>query len=268
VNFGTILDSVTKQCLIGVANGREKESKKLARSFSDYIHLKEALRKQFYVYYQLNTAFIKNRNTAEMFVKEVFNTLKEFNFDDIKTYNAILETKFPSPKIKSTPLNQSIAEVIRYMTSVCGQNQKSYVEALETIVDSVVKDKLTPTETVERMTEEIANSELKFLTPRHVVKIALNKFNKKYSDAFNDEDKKVFFTLKGGVVEDIEHMHSEYIGEAMELSHNAAIPSEFVHKIEKCVHVCSEAITNDTILDVYDLVCELRDLTNEEVNNG
>ena len=105
VNFGSILQSITKNCVKLVLEGDSKSSKNIASSFKSYIELKPVLKDQFKVYHNLNTSYIKNFDDARLFVTETVNQLKKYSFDDIKLYNALLETKFKPSRIKSSDIN-------------------------------------------------------------------------------------------------------------------------------------------------------------------
>ena len=84
MNFGTILNSITKSCISMVVESRRTEAKHIANRVVDFIKMKEPLKKQFYVYHNLNTAFIPNESDARLFVNEVLDTLNGYSFNDIK----------------------------------------------------------------------------------------------------------------------------------------------------------------------------------------
>ena len=136
MNFGTILNSMTKKCIKLVMEGQEKNSKILAKEFIEYVNIKPVLRSQFKVYHNLNESYVNGIDSAQLFVTETLNTLKKYSFEDIKSYNALLETKFNPQKIKSSDINYHIANLIKYTTDK--QNDLDvhlYVESLKVITE-------------------------------------------------------------------------------------------------------------------------------------
>jgi len=264
VNFGTILNSVTKNCVKLMIESKDYESKSLTRDFINYVQIKEILNKQFKVYNQLNTSYIADKESAKIFVMETLSILDGFDFEDILSYNHLLETRFAVNKIKSTPINLEISKLIKYRTLSENKNQLEFITALNTIVEHVStihdEDNL-----LGGLTERCANSELKFLQPKHVVKIALNRFNEKYSTKFNRDDVFVFTTLKENDETKVKKLWTDKIEEIKtlqkELSNN--IGEELTKKISDATNKIKIEFSQDNLLNAHELVSELKTLKEE-----
>ena len=264
MNFGTILDSLTKTCVKRIYEGKEKESKSLAKSFINYIQLKEVLRKQFNIYNSINSAYIENKSSAKLFIIENLNKLSEYSFSDIQTYNALLETKFNVPKMKSTEVNKNVADLIKHKLSREGIDVERYVSAFNSLIEHVATEK-KQTSIIEELDSSLANSELKFLTPKHVIQIGLKKFNTKYGSLFSEEDRRLFFLLKSG---DKKKIQEYYDNMKKELNENfQKLSSQLDDELkEKIVQVLEKIKTNDStesLLHGYELLSELKGLNNK-----
>jgi len=261
LNFGTILNSITKNCVALVIECRDEDSKSLAMDFIKYIQLKEVLRKQFYVYNQLNSSFIKDRESAKTFVVETFSIFDGYSFEDILSYNHLLESKFNVVKIPSTDIDMAISKVIKYRTSMEKVNQLEYVESLNKIIEHVstvrdFDDKLST------LSESAKNSQLKFLQPKHVVRIALKRFNERYSSNFDEEDRVVFNTLREGDKDKIEWLYSDTYQNLLSeyQKFNIENDKELQDKITSALQKVGNSLTQENLLNAYELCSELRKL--------
>ncbi len=266
MNFGTILNSTTKNCVSLMLESRDDESKSLARNFVRYIQLKEVLNKQFRVYTQLNSSFIKDKESAKMFVNETLSVLDNFSFEDILSYNHLVETRFNVQKIPSTDIDMSISKLIKYRTSEEKIGQAGYVEAFNDVVEHISTFRSADNK-LPRLNESIKNSELKFLQPKHVVRIALKKFNEKYSSRFDEEDRRVFNVLKEGSEKDIYSLYENKVSDLIHFydSVKGTLSEDLVVKTNKAIEKISSAYTQSNLLDAHELSSELEKLANEKV---
>lgn len=268
MNFGTILNSMTKKCILLVMEGNEKESKGLAKDFISYVNLKPVLRDQFKVYHNLNESYVNGMDSAQLFVTETINTLKKYSFEDIKIYNALLETKFNPKKTKSTDINYHIARLIKYTTSEDDLDVHSYVESLKTITEHVQIIKNDKKQLSEISNSELANSSLKFLEPKHVIKVAIKKFNKEYYSKLDENDRKIFNILRNNNKSKINELFNNQIKELDNLMDNIQkmdiLDAELSNKVQESIEILSNECTSKNILNAYELLEELRSL-NEKV---
>lgn len=265
MNFGTILNSVTKNCVKLMIESDDSTSKELARNFVNFIGMKDVLKRQFSVYTQLGSSYIRDRESARQFVSEVVSILDGVEFEDIKAYNALLETKFSVSKMKSTDINHHIANLIKHRTSSVELDKRSYIDSFNFVVEYITTIRETKS-ALNELDESLSNSPLKFLEPKHVVRIAIKKFNDEYGSKFDKEDRKVFFTLKEGTKEDINNLHSNITNEVEEILETIVMDKELHEKSMKALQVVSEICNEDNILDAYDMLCELKSI--KESNNG
>lgn len=175
----------------------DTESKAVARDFVRYVKLKEVLRKQFNVYNQLNSSYVKDKDSARIFVSETLSILDKFSFEDILSYNHLLETRFNIDKIDTTEIDMAISKAIKYRTSYEKTDQGGYIDALNRIIEHVSTYR-EPENKLSGLNESVSNSQLKFLQPKHVIRIALKKFNDRYTSNFDDEDRFIFNALREG----------------------------------------------------------------------
>lgn len=261
MNFGTILNSVTKSCVQLMVESKEKQSKTLAREFITYVRLKEILDKQFQTYHQLNSSFIKNDESAKMFIMETLSSLDKFSFEDILAYNRLLETKFNIRKTKSTDIDMAISKLIRYRTSSEKTGQLEYVESFRTVLEHIttVQPKKEP---LEELDDVFANSELKFLQPKHIIKIALKKFNDTYSPEFDAEDRHIFNTLREGNQKKILNLYSDVYTRLLYEAKlfNCDVDQNLVNKLNESVAKVGKKVTQENLLDAYEMYSELKRL--------
>lgn len=240
---------------------KDNESKSLVREFVNYVHIKDPLRKQFKIYNQLNSSFVKDKESAKMYIDECVSTLSPFGFEDIQGYNALLETRFRVPKMKSTDVNHHIANIIRYRTSREKDNLlEAYISSYGALVDHLTSIRKEP-DSVE-LEESLSHSTLLFLKPQHVVKIALKKFNGEYGQEFDQKDRQVFYTLKEGDQTKIEKLWKDIVSESVTLKNEVydSLDDELKGKLDEALTKTTSGYTESNLLDVYEIVCELREI--------
>ena len=114
----------------------------------------------------------------------------------------------------------------------------------------------------------MANSSLKFLEPKHVIKVAIRKFNETYYPNMTENDRKVFNILKSENQSKIEQLFQEQIDEIGNLMNNSQLTDnlglELSNKIKESLKVLNNECTSKNILNGYELLEELRSL-NEKV---
>jgi len=261
VNFGTILNAMTKHCVKLVMEGAESNSKTLAKDFTRYIQIKDVLNTQFKVYHSLNTSYVKNSEDARLFVSETINTLKPYSFSDIKGYNALLETRFHPPKMKSTELNTHIGNLIRFATSD-SSNVSSYVESLAFVTEHV-KEIKEPVNQLREVDNKLANSSLKFLEPKHVVRIAVKSFNNEFK-TMSEGDRNIFNILRSKNEKEIQTLFESQLAELDNLLDNMTfmdhIGEDLSNKINESMKILRNECSQKNILNGYELLDELKEL--------
>lgn len=268
MNFGTILNSVTKTCVTMMVESKDTESRSLARDFVRYVEIKEVLKKQFRVYHQLNSSFIKDGDSAKLFVNETLSMLDNYPFDDILGYNHILESRFGVSKMESTDINLAISKLIKYRTSDDKFGQEEYIDCLEKIVEHVStvreeKDMLS------ELNDAMANTSIKFLQPKHIVRIALKKFNDRYTSKFDSEDRVIFGTLREGNEVDILKLYDNKIEQLIELANDGTkwMGKELSQKVFEAAARVNSGYTQENLLDAHELVSELAKLRDDFIDS-
>lgn len=258
MNFGTILNSMAKECVSLIVEGNRDTSVSIAKNFYGYVKLKDTLRKQYYVYQNLNESFIKNNSDAKEFVLETLSILDGLTFNDVNTYNALLETKFSVSRNKSTDVNYHIARLIKYKTSISPTNQSEYFKSINTIVEHISTVRVEE-DILSNLNEMDSHSPLRFLTPKHVVRIAVNKFNKKYMNNLTENDRVVFNILRSNDSKQMFDYHKTLCESLMLVKFDH---SELKSKVDESINLIKSEVTENSILQGYDLLSELRRLSN------
>lgn len=245
-----------------MVESKDTESRGLARDFVRYVEIKEPLKKQFRVYHQLNSSFIKDKESAKLFVNETLSMLDDFQFEDILTYNHILESRFGVPKMRTTDINLAISKLIRYRTSMDKTGQADYVDALHQVVEhvSTIREDRDP---MEELNESMKNSELKFLQPKHVVRIALKKFNDRFASNFDEEDRVIFNTLREGNKKKIDQLYSDIYTKLWKEYDAIELSRDLQDKLNEAICEVGQACTQENILNAHDLCSELKRLREE-----
>ena len=251
---------MTKNCVQKIYEGKDRESKKLAKEFVDYIHLKDVLRRQFSIYTSLNSSYIKDTNSAQMFVMETLNKLDGVSFVDIKTYNALLETKFSVDKMKGTDLNRDISNLIKYKTTK-NSDPEMFVNSFNRVVEHIATFR-EEKRLIEELNDSLANSNLKFLEPRHVIKIAINKFNNKYVDVFNEDDRRLFNLLKSKDEKKIKEYRDTLLRELKENISKVSndVDDELKDRLHQVMEKLNRNGSHESVMHGYELLSEIKEL--------
>ncbi len=264
MNFGTILNSVTKKCVRLMVEAKDDDAKVAASGFIKFVQIKEVLDAQFRVYHQLNSSYIKDKDSAWVFVNETLSMLDPFAFEDILAYNTLVETRFNVPKLRSTKIDISISKLVKYRTSNRKRNQDEYINAFENIVEhiSTFRERKDPLSNLE---ESKANGELKFLQPKHVIRIALKKFNDRYTSKFSHEDRVIFGALREGNQKHLAMIYDEKIVELVGIANDSKkwVGGELSDKVFEALGHITTGYTQENLLDAHELLSEMRALRAE-----
>jgi hypothetical protein len=258
MNFGSILNSITLQCVNLMLEGREDESKTLAKKFTTYVNLKAPLKNQFYAYSTLREATITNPIHADLLVKETMNLFNDFTIEDLKNYNALLEYKFKVQHIDSTKTDKDITRVIQSTIHKTGYNaiakNKSYISLIEHVQSEHKQRNLDDLKLNANIFE---NSTLKYLKPNSVVRIAIKKFNSEFLSEFDTKEKEVFITLSSKNSKNIIRLKRSLIAETTLLVEGISdedLKSKALEAIDK---VKSSENIRHSIIDIFYMNKEL-----------
>ena len=217
MNFGSILNSITSQCVSLMLEGSDYEAKTLAKNFFRFVNLKKPLKAQFYAYTTLREATIKDPVHADLLVKETLNLFTDLTIKDLKNYNALLESRFMVRPTKSTSIDKAITKVIQSTLNSTGYNaiakNKSYVSLLEHVQSEQKSD-----ESNLESSPLFENSTLKYLKPNSVVRLAIKKFNKDYISEFDIKEKAMFITLSSNNSKNLSKLKTDLISEVTSLT--------------------------------------------------
>lgn len=261
MNFGTILNAMTRSCITLMVENRNDDARSAAKRFISYVNMKEVLKRQFFVYHNLNNSYIRDKEQARTFVIETLGILDRYRFNDIKVYNALLETKFNVPKMKPTDMDRDIGTLIRHWTSEDQYDKAAYTEALSNVIAhvSTIRETANPVDT---LNDKMAHSSLRFLKPKHVVRLGISKFNKQYGSEMTSEDRAIFAILQSKDQVRIKRLHETMVTRLKVLSNivSSDMNEQLTTKLVSAIGRVEENSSTDGILNGYELLTELRNL--------
>lgn len=249
MNFGTILKSFSRKCVTLVIEGKENEARALSKKFVEYIQLKESLKRQFYVYTSLNNTKFDNKDDSELFLNETLNLVSKLNYNDIKNYNKILVEKFNIPKIESTKLDSEIDNIIS-----CKLNENYLLVSKKTNAFKYIVEDLQRDKNNINLPESVAYSNLKILTPRHVNRIAVKKFNENYK-MFTESEKKMFSIMRSSD-KDRQKYYNYLLSETktnISKFNDKCSDNQLKKLNEMSYRKLSGTFNNDNLLDLFEL---------------
>ena len=186
-NFGTIKDTfnaILAESIIKKNNAGKK-------IFSNYLKLlreNKTLKSQYFIYKNLETKKFTSESSAKFYIKENISLLKDLNKKEITAGNKKLLSL-----LKNQDINKENSELYEHINILA--TTKKTPSSLDTLQKSVnfIKDIM--------LTENVVEEELEYenvnLPPSVLTKMAVNRFNLKYSDIHEEEKKIVKAVLKG-----------------------------------------------------------------------
>lgn len=258
MNFGTILESVSSECVTLVTEGKSSTATQKAKKFIQFIQLKEVLRKQFKLYSIIKESSFDNEDDARLFIHEAFRLLDKYSFEDIQAYNALLETKFKVKKIKPQQIDLAIADIIRYRTSDA-TIKESTVKNHRIILNHLLENKTIPAEPVSVESYHQEFSALKYLKPKHVFKRAIIKFNEELRRNFNKSDMVLLEVIRRGDAVEAKSLFESKLKKIDEELNRV----EMTDKLKETVMAARDKISTysiDNLYSAHELVSELEKL--------
>ena len=214
MNFGTLKNIFTEK-LIESYTSEETVGKDLYKNFLKILKESETLKTTFIVFKNLESQTLNSETAANDYLKENISFLNNFRGkqslkEQSKKLLTLLESNGIDYKnIKATKLHQDIQNLITSPRNV-GTLQKLQ-ESREGVVSWLISEKDVIKET------EGDKYIKKNINPKKFLNIATDKFNEKYKDSLNEEEKYILKVLRENNEDTIKNLVSSLVKETVTL---------------------------------------------------
>ena len=208
-NFGNIKDTF-KNLVIESTIKKDIKGKKLFSKFLKTIKENETLKNQYLIYSNLQNTKFDDKTEAIDFVKENISLLKGLNEENINKGNEFFLKILKGNEIVKE--NQEFYNKITYLvnTKKTPSNIKKINETINFIVNPMLEKEVT--------TEEVVTESVD-LPPSVLTKLAVNKFNSRYSN-ISESEKEIIKTVLNGSNEDKEEIFNKLKRECIDAIDN------------------------------------------------
>lgn len=208
-NFGNIKDTF-KNLVIESTIKKDIKGKKLFSKFLKTIKENETLKNQYLIYSNLQNTKFDDKTEAIDFVKENISLLKGLNEEHINKGNEFFLKILKGNEIVKE--NQEFYNKITYLvnTKKTPSNIKKINETINFIVNPMLEKEVT--------TEEVVTESVD-LPPSVLTKLAVNKFNSRYSN-ISESEKEIIKTVLNGSNEDKEETFNKLKRECIDAIDN------------------------------------------------
>lgn len=208
-NFGNIKDTF-KNLVIESTIKKDIKGKKLFSKFLKTIKENETLKNQYLIYSNLQNTKFDDKTEAIDFVKENISLLKGLNEEHINKGNEFFLKILKGNEIVKE--NQEFYNKITYLvnTKKTPSNIKKINETINFIVNPMLEKEVT--------TEEVVTESVD-LPPSVLTKLAVNKFNSRYSN-ISESEKEIIKTVLNGSNGDKEEIFNKLKRECIDAIDN------------------------------------------------
>ena len=238
-NFGNIKDTF-KNLVIESVIKKNDRGKKLFSKFLKTIKENETLKNQYLIYSNLQNSKFDDSIQAREFVKENISLLKKLNKEHITKGNDFFLKLLKGNEIIKE--NDSFYKDILFLveSEITPFNVKKVNES----TNNIVKLMLEKEEVEEVVTESID------LPPSVLTKLAVNKFNSKYSD-ITESEKEIIKTVLNGSNENKEETFNKLKRECINTIDNKLNESSDLDLKDKLLKVKDKLLNTNFSLDNF-----------------
>jgi len=238
-NFGNIKDTFKNLVIESVIKKNDK-GKKLFSKFLKTIKENETLKNQYLIYSNLQNTKFDDSIQAREFVKENISLLKKLNKEHITKGNDFFLKLLKGNEIIKE--NDSFYKDILFLveSEITPFNVKKVNES----TNNIVKLMLEKEEVEEVVTESID------LPPSVLTKLAVNKFNSKYSD-ITESEKEIIKTVLNGSNENKEETFNKLKRECIDTIDNKLNESSDLDLKDKLLKVKDKLLNTNFSLDNF-----------------
>lgn len=238
-NFGNIKDTF-KSIVVESIIRKDDKGKKLFSKFLKTIKENKTLKDQYLIYSNLQNTKFDDPVQAREFVKENISLLKSLNKNQITKGNDFFLKLLKGNKIIKE--NDSFYKDILFLTEaeITPSNVKKVNESTNNIVRLMLQK-----EEVEEVIRETID-----LPPSVLTKLAVNKFNSRYSD-ISESEKEIIKTVLNGSNEDKENIYKKLKRECIDTIDNKLNESSDLDLKDKLLKVKDKLLNTNYSLDTF-----------------
>lgn len=238
-NFGNIKDTF-KSIVVESIIRKDDKGKKLFSKFLKTIKENKTLKDQYLIYSNLQNTKFDDPVQAREFVKENISLLKNLNKNQITKGNDFFLKLLKGNKIIKE--NDSFYKDILFLTEseITPSNVKKVNESTNNIVRLMLQK-----EEVEEVIRETID-----LPPSVLTKLAVNKFNSRYSD-ISESEKEIIKTVLNGSNEDKENIYKKLKRECIDTINNKLNESSDLDLKDKLLKVKDKLLNTNYSLDTF-----------------
>jgi hypothetical protein len=248
-NFGNIKDTF-KSLVVESIIRKDEKGKKLFSKFLKTIKENETLKDQYLIYNNLQTKKFDDGSEAKDFIKENISLLKSLNESHIQKGNDFFIKLLKGNKIVKE--NDSFYKDVSYLIKT--EKTPSNLHKINETISKITRIMLEKEDVEEVVTETIN------LPPSVLTKLAVNKFNTRYSD-INESEREIIKTVLNGSDEDKENIFKKLKRECIDTIDSKVNESSDVELKHKLLKVKDKLLNtnynlvnfNTEISKIYDL---------------
>ena len=238
-NFGNIKDTF-KNLVIESTIKKDNKGKKLFSKFLKTIKENETLKNQYLIYSNLQNTKFDDKTEAIEFVKENISLLGGLDKEHINKGNEFFLKVLKGNKIVKE--NQEFYNKVTYLVNT--KKTPSNLKKVNESINHIVRVMLEKEDVEEVVTESID------LPPSVLTKLAVNKFNSRYSN-ISESEKEIIKTVLNGSNEDKEETFNKLKRECIDTINNKLNVSSDLDLKDKLLKVKDKLLNTDFSLDNF-----------------
>jgi len=226
-NFGYIKDTFNLILSESIIK-KDNSGKKRFNGYLKELRKNESLKSQFLIYKNLSSKIFTNKSDAEFYIKENITLLKGLNIKELNKGNKKLLSL-----LKDKELVKENSELYNHINTLV--ETKKTASSLDKIQNSInfIKERMLKEEV-----EEVEEYESVNLPPSILTKMAINRFNLKYSD-ISEGEKDIIKSVLNGTEKNKKDVYENL-------------------KIE-CIDLIDNKLNENTDLDLKDKMLKVKD---------
>jgi len=238
-NFGNIKDTF-KSLVVESMIRKDDKGKKLFSKFLKTIKENKTLKDQYLIYSNLQNSKFDDPVQAREFVKENISLLKNLNKNHITKGNDFFLKLLKGNKIIKE--NDSFYKDILFLVE--SEITPSNVKKVNESTNNIVRLMLEKEEVEEVVTESLD------LPPSVLTKLAVNKFNSRYSD-ISESEREIIKTVLNGTNEDKENIYKKLKRECIDTIDNKLNENSDLELKDKLLKVKDKLLNTNFSIDTF-----------------
>lgn len=238
-NFGNIKDTF-KNLVVESVIRKDDKGKKLFSKFLKVIRENKTLKDQYLIYNNLQNTKFDIPEDAKEFIKENISLLKKLNSDHIKKGNDYFLKLLKGNKIIKE--NESFYNDIYFLVNT--EKNPSNIHKITESINNIARLMLEKEEVSEVIKETID------IPPSVLTKLAVNKYNTKYSD-ISESEKEIIKSILNGNEKDKENIFNKLRRECIDGIDNKLNESSDLELKDKLLKVKDKLLNTNFNIDTF-----------------